>query len=367
MAAERYRDWEEESGAGPDDPGEGALFRSGGADMTPLTLMSGRALRRIIDHIDRDTLSLALCAAGSSVTDRVFRNLSVRAAEILREEIQKNEGMPREIYLEAQYALMATAHSLEERGEISFEGPADDSIPPLKSETEEKISADHLAEMEAGDAIDVLAALSARAYQHGLFSLEPVLDRMPGSIFSMGLRMVVDLFLVEDIEAIAGRQIDAFITHLERNGEILIEGLNAILSEESGEQARIRLVAFLPEGAADYERLPEMRLPPSAQATNRIISLCADLADEAHREGIAALEARLDQIPDALLRRGLRWSFDGAGIDEIERMIERRHRTRTERERRKLELILEGLLLIREGVPSDRLREALEGFLEEKA
>ncbi|MDA0998930.1 MAG: hypothetical protein O2807_00245 [bacterium] len=367
MGTERFRDWEDEGGTGPDDPEEDGLFSAEEADLSPLSNMSGRALRRIIDRSDPETLSLALCTADPAVADRVLQNVSVHAAEFLRAEIQRNAGMPREVYRDAQRTLMATAYSLEERGEISLDGPADDTIPPLEIETEGKLSAHHLAEMEAAEAIDLLALFSARALRHGLLSLEPALDRMPGSVLSTGLRMVIDLSLVEDIESIVGRQIDAYIVHLERNGEILIEGLASIVSEEGRERARARLVAFLPEGAADYERLPEMHLPPSAQATSRIISLCCDLAEEAHREGLAALEGRLGDIPEALLRRGLRWALEGAGIDEIERMLERRHRTRTEKERRKLELILEGLLLIREGVPPDRLREALEGFLEEKA
>ncbi|MEE9276039.1 MAG: FliG C-terminal domain-containing protein [bacterium] len=369
MNTERDRGWEE------DDP-----FESGGeegpygsrpgmeeADLSPLSRMSGRALRRLIERVDMETLSLALRCADADITDRVLRNLSSRTAAALREEIGALPFSGRDICLEAQHVLMETAYDLESRGDISFDGPADDAFPPLDASLESAIGGFSLPEADPAGTIGFLVRLAGRAHAHGLLSLEPVLERIPEGILATGLRMAVDQLEAEDIEAVLGRQIDSHLSFLDRMGEILIEGLLSIASGEDEERARGRLVAFLPAGAEDYERLPEMRLPPSAEATNRLIGLLCDLAGESRRKGPAALADRLDEISDPLLRRGVEWVSEGCGLEDLERMAERRCKTRTDRERRKLEVLLEGFFLIRQGTPPDRVREALEGFLEEMA
>lgn len=337
------------------------------ADLTLLTRLPGRALRRLLERVDKETISLALRYARLPVVERVLRNVSARMAAALREAVETRAPVGREACLEAQHVLLETAYALEEQGEISFDGPADDAFPPLGGELERRLGSFSLSEAGAAETIDLLESLAERAFEHGALSLEPALERIPESLLAAGLRMVVDQLPVEDIDAILGRQVDAYVAFLERNGEILIEGVLSIALGEDDERARARLVSFLPEGAADYDRMPEMGLPPSAQATNDLIRLCCELAAESRSKGVEALEGRIGAVSDPLLRRGLEWCLEGYGAEEMERMLDRRNRTRAERERRKLDVLLEGFLLIREGAPPERVREALEGFLEEKA
>jgi len=329
--------------------------------------MSGRALRRLIERVDMETLSLALRLADAPLVERVLRNVSSRAAAALREEMGEASPPGREECAEAQHVLMETAYDLEEKGEISFEGPADDALPPLEPATEARLGGFHLAEGGAAEVAALIAGLAERAREHGLVSLEPVLERIPENLLAAGLRMVVDQLPAEEIETVLGRQIDAFLYAFERNGEIAAEGVLSIIEGEDTERTRARLVSFLPEGEADYERLPEVKLPPSAQAANDLIRACCELAGRARAQGLGALEGQLDALPDPLLRRGLRWALEGNDLDEVERMLRRRARTRADRERRKLEALLEGLVLLREGRDPAYIREALEGFLEEKA
>lgn len=363
MSGRRKRDWDEHGGDGE----RRSESRRERPDLGPLARMSGRALRRLIERVDMDTLSLALRYAEEALVQRVLRNVSARTAAALRVEMEDGPSAAPEDCVEAQQVLLDVAHDLEERGEISFEGPADDALPPLDRELERRIVAFSLAEAGAPDVIALVAGLSGRGREHGLVSLEPALERLPEGVLAAGLRMAVDQLAVEEIETVLGRQIDAAVYAMERNSEIAVEGALSIVEGEDQERTRQRLVAFLPEGEADFQRMPEVRLPPSAQAANDIIRASCDLAALARREGLGALEDRLEELPHPLLARGVRLALDGNDLDEIERMLRRRSRSRVERERRKLETLLEGILLLREGRDPAYIREALEGFLEEKA
>jgi len=85
MSSRRKRDWDEPGSGG----GDGERRREPRPDLGPLARMSGRALRRLIERVDMDTLSLALRYAEDSLVQRVLRNVSSRTAAALREEMEE--------------------------------------------------------------------------------------------------------------------------------------------------------------------------------------------------------------------------------------------------------------------------------------
>lgn len=336
-------------------------------DLTPIAEMSGRALRRVIERVDLEVLAVALRDAEARVVERVLRNVSSKNAARIREALERSEADGGASGVEARQVLMETAYAMKNHGDITFEGPADDAMPPLDRAVEEALAAFHLPGSAAAQSVALIAALAARAEQHGLLSLEPALDRSPDGIFSTGLRMLVDQVPWEEAEMILARQLDSSLGAMERNKEIAIEGALAILEGASESRARARLVAFLPEGEADYERLPGVRFSPSAQAAADIIRLCVEFAGIAARQGSGAIEERLERIEEPLLQTGLRWALSGAPIEDVERLLSRKGQTRVDRERRKVESLAEGFALIRQGHPEDFIREALGSYLEEEA
>lgn len=352
---------------GMEDPGFHYLPPGENPDLTPFAEMSGRALRRVIERMDLEILALALHDAQPRVVERVLRNVSSKNAAHIREEIERSGAGQSERSVEARQMLMQTAYAMKSHGDITFDGPADDAIPPLDRALEEGLAAFHSPESKAEHAVSLIVVLAARAEQHGLLSLEPALERSPDGIFSTGLRMLVDQAPWDEVEMILVRQIESSLGAMDRNKEIAIEGALAILEGVSEDRARARLVAFLPEGEADYERLPGVRSSPSTQAAVDIISLCVELAGLASRDEGGAIAERLEWIQEPLLKTGLKWAIEGASIQDVERLLSRKGQTRLDRERRKLECLAEGLMLIREGHPVDFIREALGGYLEDEA
>lgn len=352
---------------GMEDPGFHYLPPGENPDLTPFAEMSGRALRRVIERMDLEILALALHDAQPRVVERVLRNVSSKNAAHIREEIERSGAGRSERSVEARQMLMQTAYAMKSHGDITFDGPADDAIPPLDRALEEGLAAFHSPESKAEHAVSLIVVLAARAEQHGLLSLEPALERSPDGIFSTGLRMLVDQAPWDEVEMILVRQIESSLGAMDRNKEIAIEGALAILEGVSEDRARARLVAFLPEGEADYERLPGVRSSPSTQAAVDIISLCVELAGLASRDEGGAIAERLEWVQEPLLKTGLKWAIEGASIQDVERLLSRKGQTRLDRERRKLECLAEGLMLIREGHPVDFIREALGGYLEDEA
>ncbi len=161
-------------------------------DLSPITEMSGRALRRVIERMDVQTLALALCDAEARVVERVLRNVSSNNAAQIREEMERSVSGQGEQNLKARQRLMQTAYAMKYYGDITFDGPADDAIPSLDHSLKEALSAYHATDSRAEQTVALIALLAARVEQYSLLSLEPALERSPDGIFSTGLRMLVD-------------------------------------------------------------------------------------------------------------------------------------------------------------------------------
>ena len=349
---------------------EGFLDDRESADFSDLTLifrMPDRSLRRVIERMDMETLSLALRDADQGIVERVLKNVSVRTSVSLMAEMEAGHLAGPDDTAEARAYLVRMILSMEKSGEVSLDGPEGDPAPPIDPDL--KRMAGSFAQEETGPerAVRMMIALAARAHGHGLISLEPVLESVPEGILATGIRALVDQIPVEEIETVIGRQIDSCLYAYERNNDIVMEGILSIAEGWGEDRTRQRLVSFLPEGEADFQKLPEIRMTPSVQSANDLILACCRLAEQIRREGFDELEAEIPEAGDPLLRRSLKWLCDGYHIGEVERMLRRRTKTRADRERRKLEILLEGLILIREGSESAHIQESLEGFLEDEA
>ena len=77
-----------------------------------------RSLQMVLREVDQKDLSLALKAAPQEVADKVFKNMSTRAADMLREEIEFMGPVKIRDVEEAQQKIVAVIRTLEEKGEI---------------------------------------------------------------------------------------------------------------------------------------------------------------------------------------------------------------------------------------------------------
>ena len=83
-----------------------------------IVLLDDRSLQMVLREVDNKDLSLALKATPSEVSDKVYKNMSKRAADMLREEIEFMGPVKIRDVEEAQVKIVNVIRALEEKGEI---------------------------------------------------------------------------------------------------------------------------------------------------------------------------------------------------------------------------------------------------------
>jgi len=83
-----------------------------------LILLDDRSLQRVLREVDMRDLALALKAARDELKEKIFRNMSQRAAELLREEISYLGPVRIRAVEEAQQRIVSIVRRLEEAEEI---------------------------------------------------------------------------------------------------------------------------------------------------------------------------------------------------------------------------------------------------------
>ncbi len=93
-----------------------------------IVTLDNRAVRKVISEVDMSVWALALKTASEDVAERVFSNMSKRAADMLREEIEYLGPVRLRDVEEAQQRIVATIRRLEEVGEIIISRGGEDEI-----------------------------------------------------------------------------------------------------------------------------------------------------------------------------------------------------------------------------------------------
>jgi len=83
-----------------------------------IVLLDDRSLQMVLKEVDNKDLSLALKATPAEVSAKVYKNMSKRAADMLREEIEFMGPVKIRDVEEAQVKIVNVIRALEEKGEI---------------------------------------------------------------------------------------------------------------------------------------------------------------------------------------------------------------------------------------------------------
>jgi flagellar motor switch protein FliG len=83
-----------------------------------IVMIDDRSIQRILRDVDNKDLSLSLKATPKEVADKVFKNMSSRAADMLREEIEFMGPVKIRDVEEAQQRIVNVIRNLEDKGEI---------------------------------------------------------------------------------------------------------------------------------------------------------------------------------------------------------------------------------------------------------
>jgi len=87
-----------------------------------LTLIDDRGLQKILRSVETKELAVSLKAASEDVKQKIFRNMSERAADMLREEVEDMGPVRINEVEEAQQAITRIIQDMEGKGELIISG-----------------------------------------------------------------------------------------------------------------------------------------------------------------------------------------------------------------------------------------------------
>ena len=87
-----------------------------------LILVDDRGFQKLLRKVETSELAIALKAASEEVKDKIFRNMSERAGEMLREEIEDLGPVRMKEVSDAQQTVTNIIQEMEAKGEIIISG-----------------------------------------------------------------------------------------------------------------------------------------------------------------------------------------------------------------------------------------------------
>lgn len=93
-----------------------------------LLTLDDRGMQMILREVQSDTLSKALKGADLAIQEKIFNNMSKRASELLRDDMNAQGPIRLADVEEAQKAILSVAQRLSEEGQIVLGGAADDFV-----------------------------------------------------------------------------------------------------------------------------------------------------------------------------------------------------------------------------------------------
>jgi len=93
-----------------------------------IVMLDDRAIQKVLREVDTTELAKALKAVDSEVQDKIFRNMSKRAATLLKEDMEYMGPIRMKDVEEAQQKIVAIIRKLEEQGEIVVARGGEDEL-----------------------------------------------------------------------------------------------------------------------------------------------------------------------------------------------------------------------------------------------
>ena len=105
-----------------DDPELAEEIRQNMFIFDDIVLVDDRGLQKVLRSVESQELAVALKASTDEVKDKIFRNMSQRAAEILKEEMEVSGAVRIKDVTDAQQKVTKIVQDMERKGELVISG-----------------------------------------------------------------------------------------------------------------------------------------------------------------------------------------------------------------------------------------------------
>jgi flagellar motor switch protein FliG len=93
-----------------------------------IVLLDDRAIQQVLKEVDQKELAVVMKGASDEVKEKIFGNMSSRAAEIIKEDMEYMGPVRVRQVEEAQQRVVAIIRRLEEAGEVTISRGEEDLI-----------------------------------------------------------------------------------------------------------------------------------------------------------------------------------------------------------------------------------------------
>jgi flagellar motor switch protein FliG len=93
-----------------------------------IVMLDDRAIQKVLREVDSQELSKALKSVDTEVQDKIFRNMSKRAAQMLKEDLEYMGPIRLKDVEESQQKIVSIIRHLEDTGEIVVARSGEDEM-----------------------------------------------------------------------------------------------------------------------------------------------------------------------------------------------------------------------------------------------
>jgi hypothetical protein len=216
-------------------------------EFNELKYLPDRAMQRLLAEIDASGVAHSLIGAETATRERVFRNMSKRAEEIIKETMD-SLGAVAERQIEAAMAnVLSVYRKLVDIGDVADVGitktDSSESVehaPPIKI-IQEKGSSGFSTE----DLMTLFPEISSKARDFGLLSLESDVEGIDDQIIKKGLQLVIDGTDPSYVESIMRSMLEKELQLMRTKYEAVIDSVMSVqqgdLPQLIGEKLEARL------------------------------------------------------------------------------------------------------------------------------
>jgi len=111
-----------------DNPELAATIKQKMFTFEDVVLIDNQGLQKVLRKVESRELAMALKAASNDVKEKIFSNMSERAAEMLKEEIEILGAVRMKDVEDAQYLITRTIQEMSDQGEIVIAGRGGDQL-----------------------------------------------------------------------------------------------------------------------------------------------------------------------------------------------------------------------------------------------
>lgn len=281
-------------------------------DVPKLTDM---AVQHVLKELNNDELAVSLKKAPKTIIHAFFKNMSKRAGEMIRDEM---EFMGPVRLSDIEVAQRRVAEIMNDIAKAHWQHLRTPSAKakPRATPQKKKYTKFDWRKAPVSELIECLVDLAALARRDGVLALENHANQL-GDFIGMGLHLAIDGTDPEIINHILNRRTQRLQEDLQLRLDIARVGLRCLNACDNPRIVQLKLIAELPvETSVDEEteEQPPKRIPFEEWSTGQLITVLLNLSEVSRRDGILALQPLVKSYSQ-LLRGAFGEMFDGTPED----------------------------------------------------